>query len=98
MMVTLWAIAVVERGYEGGEGPIQEDLGRIEDLEAGRGGVVVGTSKRESMVCFWCLIVSLAMRLAAGLATVQCFERSYFGAKSQLKRSTGLSGVYDVAM
>ena len=70
MMVTLWAIAVVERGYEGGEGPIQEDLGRIEDLEAGRGGVVVGTSKRESMVCCWCLIVSLAMRLAAGLGSL----------------------------
>lgn len=83
MMVTLWAIAVVERGYEGGEGPIQEDLCRIEALEAGRGGVVVGTSKRESMVCRWCLIVSLAMRLAAGLATVQCFAALLFSLSLQ---------------
>ena len=59
----------VECGFEGGDGPIQEDLGRIEDLEAGRGGVV-GTSRRESIVCCWCLIVSLAMRLAAGLGSL----------------------------
>lgn len=71
-MVTLCAIAVVECGCEGGDGPIQEDLDRIEGLEADRGGVV-GTSRRESIVCCWCLIVSLAMRLAAGLATLQCF-------------------------
>ena len=70
-MVTFWAMAVVECGCEGGDGPIQEDLGRIEDLEAGRGGVV-GTSRRESIVCcWWLLIVSLkAMRLAAGLGSL----------------------------
>jgi hypothetical protein len=48
-MVTLWAMAEVERGWEGGDGPIQEDLGRSEVLEEGRGGVV-GTSRRESIV------------------------------------------------
>lgn len=69
-MVTLRAIAVVGCGCDGGEGPIQEDLGRIENLEEGRGGAVVGTSKRESIVCCWCLIVSLAMRLAAGLGSL----------------------------
>jgi hypothetical protein len=68
-MVTLWAMAEVERGWEGGDGPIQEDLGRNEVLEEGRGGVV-GTSRRESIVCGWCLIVSLAMRLAAGLGSL----------------------------
>ena len=68
-MVTFWAIAAVECGREGGDGPIQEDLGRTEVLEAGRGGVV-GTSSRESIACNWCLIVSLAMRLAAGLGSV----------------------------
>ena len=68
-MVTFWAMAAVERGCEGGDGPIQEDLGRIEDLEAGRGGVV-GTSRRASIFCCWCLIVSLAMRLAAGLGSL----------------------------
>ena len=70
MMVTLWAIAVVERGYEGGEGPIQEDFGRNEVLEEGRGGGVVGTSRRKSIACKWCLMVSLATRLAAGLVSL----------------------------
>lgn len=70
-MVTLWAIAVAECGCEGGDGPIQEDLDRVEDLEAARGrGGVVGTSRRESIVCCWCLIVSRAMRLAAGLGSL----------------------------
>jgi hypothetical protein len=68
-MVTFWAIAAVGCGCEGGDGPIQEDLGRKEVLEAGRGGVI-GTSRRESMACSWCLIVSLAMRLAAGLGSL----------------------------
>lgn len=68
-MVTFCAMAVVEWGCEGGDGPIQEDFGRTEDLKAGRGGVV-GTSRRESIVCCWCLIVSLAMRLAAGLSSL----------------------------
>jgi hypothetical protein len=68
-MVTFWAMAAVGCGCKGGDGPIQEDLGRNEVLEAGRGGVV-GTSRRESMACNWCLIVSLAMRLAAGLGSL----------------------------
>lgn len=70
-MVTLWAMAAVECGWEGGDGPIQEDLDRIEDLEAGRGGVV-GISRRESIevVCSWCLVASLAIRLAAGLGSL----------------------------
>jgi len=35
-MVTLWAIAAVEWVCAGGEGPIQEDLGRMGDFEVGQ--------------------------------------------------------------
>jgi hypothetical protein len=68
-MVTLRAMAAVECERVGGDGPIQEDLGRIGGLEIGQCWVDEA-SKRESIVCCWPLNDSLATRLATGLGSL----------------------------
>jgi hypothetical protein len=68
--VELWK----EGKRAGGGGPIQEDLGRSGSRGVGV-GICVGqrrvdeASRRVSIVCCWCLIVPLEMRLATELGS-----------------------------